>query len=183
MTGAPEEAAPEPRPAARSDLEAITAIYGHHVRHGLGSFELTAPTRAIMAERFEAIKASGLPYLVVERDGAVQGYAYAGPYRPRPAYRYAVENSVYVAPGFEGLGLGRLLLRRIIQDCTALGYRRMVAVIGDSENHGSIRLHEALGFTHAGQVPSVGFKHGRWVDVVILQRALGDGDRTLPPDN
>lgn len=174
--------APEPRPAANGDLEAITEIYGHHVLHGLGSFELTAPSLEAMAERFEAIKARGLPYLVVEREGAVRGFAYAGAYRPRPAYRFAVENSVYIAPGHEGRGLGRLLLRQVIRDCTDLGYRRMVAVIGDSANHASIRLHEALGFERAGLIPSTGFKLGRWVDVVILQRALGEGDRSLPPD-
>jgi len=119
---------------------------------------------------------------VTELDGKVSGFATAGPYRPRPAYRHAVEDTVYVAPGCERRGLGRALVSALIDDCTALGYRRMVAVVGDSANLSSIRLHEKLGFSQAGRIPSVGFKFGRWIDIVILQRPLGQGDRTLPND-
>lgn len=171
---------PRVRAARRKDLEAVQVIYAHHVSHGLASFELEAPDLETIIERYEALTARGLPYLVAELDGKVGGFATAGPYRPRPAYRHTVEDTVYVAPGCERRGLGRALLSALIGDCTALGYRRMVAVIGDSANLPSIRLHEKLGFSPAGRIPSVGFKFGRWVDVVILQRALGEGDRTLP---
>jgi len=175
-----EASVPRVRAARREDLEAVRVIYAHHVSHGLASFELEAPDLETIIERFEAVTARGLPYLVGELDGTVGGFATAGPYRPRPAYRHTVEDTVYVAPGRERRGLGRTLLSALIDDCTALGYRRMVAVVGDSANLPSIRLHEKLGFTQAGRIPSVGFKFGRWVDSVILQRPLGEGDRTLP---
>ena len=171
------------RDATEADLPAIQEIYGHHVRTGLGSFEETPPDLAEMTQRFAALRARGMPYLVAETAaGAVVGYAYAGPYRPRPAYRYALEDSVYVAPGQEGQGVGAALLGALIPRGEALGFRQMVAMIGDSGNLGSVRLHEKLGFAPAGVVKSVGYKLGRWVDVVILQRPLGAGDGTQPKD-
>jgi phosphinothricin acetyltransferase len=175
------------RPARPVDLPRIQEIYGHHVLHGLASFEETPPDLAEMTQRFEATLARGLPYLTAEavpREGPapeILGYAYAGPYRPRPAYRFTVENSVYVAPGLEGRGVGRALLEELILRCTALGLRQMIAVIGDSGHLPSIAFHESFGFTKIGTLNAVGFKFGRWVDSVILQRALGNGDGT-PPD-
>ena len=170
------------REAEVADLESITAIYAHHVRHGLASFEAVPPERAVMEGRYRAVLARGLPYLAAERDpgGAVSGFAYAGPYNERPGYRYTLEDSLYVAPEARGRGLGRALLTELLARCTALGYRQMLAVIGDSENQASIRLHEALGFRHAGSLAKVGFKFGRWIDCVIMQRALGEGAETLP---
>ena len=176
------------RDARRGDLAGIREIYAHHVLHGLASFEETPPDLAEVTRRFEATLALGLPYLAAEAGaestssevGVVQGYAYAGPYRPRPAYRYSVENSLYVAPGLEGRGIGRALLEELIRRCTALGFRQMIAVIGDSGHLPSIKFHESLGFTQAGHLRSVGFKFERWVDSVILQRPLGPGDASLP---
>lgn len=169
------------RDARDSDMAAVQAIYAHHVRHGLASFEEEPPDLAEIARRFAALGAAGLPYLVAETPGgAIDGYAYAGPYRPRPAYRYSVEDSVYIAPGRDGRGTGRALLEALVRRCTALGYRQMIAVIGDSGNLASIRIHERCGFARVGDLPSVGFKFGRWVDCVIMQRALGEGDTTLP---
>ena len=169
------------RDATSGDLEEIAAIYAHHVRHGLASFEETPPEPMEMDRRFQAIARRGLPYLVAEQDDSrVQGYAYAGPYRARPGYRYSVENSVYVAPGALGKGLGKALLEELILRCTNLGYRQMIAIIGDSENWPSIRLHESFGFRHVGTLSAVGFKFGRWVDSVILQRSLGAGESNLP---
>ena len=161
-------------------MAAVTAIYGHHVVHGRASFEETPPDLDEMNRRRAAVLAAGLPYVVVELAGAVQGFAYAGPYRTRAAYRYTVEDTVYVAPGAERRGLGRALLSEIVARCAAAGRRQMVAVIGDSASTGSIALHESLGFRRVGVLTSVGFKHGRWVDSVVLQRALGGGDETPP---
>jgi phosphinothricin acetyltransferase len=180
--GAPPHDRPRVRDATAADLGAVQAIYAHHVAQGLASFELEPPDRAAMTARFEETRRLGMPYIVAELAGEVRGFAQAGPYRTRPAYRFAVENTVYVAPGFERRGLGRLLLGALIERCAALGYRRMVAVIGDSANRPSIRLHEELGFVRAGLIPSVGFKFGRWVDSVLLQRPLGEGDATLPEE-
>ncbi len=168
------------RDAEIGDLEAVQAIYAHHVRHGLASFEETPPDLAEIEKRFRATLDSGLPYLVAELDGAIRGYAYAGRYRTRPAYRYTLENTVYVEPGFEGRGLGCALLGALVGRCEELGYRRMVAVIGDSANQASIRLHQRLGFRQCGLIPSVGFKFGRWVDSVLMERPLGAGDTSLP---
>ncbi|PWC29413.1 GNAT family N-acetyltransferase [Teichococcus aestuarii] len=168
------------RPATEADLPAITAIYGHHVRQGCASFETAPPDLPEMRRRFAAILAQGMPYLVAEQDGVVLGYAYAGPYRPRAAYRDTVENSIYVRADAAGRGLGRLLLGALLEACTARGARQMIAVVGDSDNIASIRLHEAMGFTLVGTLRSVGRKHGRWLDSVLLQRALGEGDATPP---
>jgi phosphinothricin acetyltransferase len=169
------------RAARDGDVPAIHAIYAHHVLNGFGSFEETPPDMAEIARRRSDFVARGLPYLVAEADGRVAGYAYASPFRPRSAYRFTVENSIYVDPAAGRRGIGRLLLAELIRQCTALGYRQMVAVIGDSRNTASIRLHAAAGFRDAGRLVSVGRKQGRWLDSVLMQRALGDGDRTTPP--
>ncbi|EFH12643.1 GNAT family N-acetyltransferase [Pseudoroseomonas cervicalis] len=168
------------RPAAEADLPAIAAIYGHHVAHGRASFETAPPDLDEMRRRHAAITGAGMPYLVAEAEGEVLGYAYASAYRPRAAYGNTVENSIYVRADAVGRGLGRQLLAALISACEALGFRQMIAVIGDSNNMASIRLHEAAGFTPVGTLRSVGRKHGEWLDVVLLQRALGEGDSTPP---
>lgn len=171
------------RPAIAADIAAIQAIYAHHVLHGIASFEEQPPDPAEVHRRLEEVQARGLPYLVAaarRADGAILGFAYAAPYRNRPAYRYALEDSVYVLPGMAGQGIGSALLEDLIRRCEGLGYRQMVAVIGDSANHGSIRLHARHGFRECGLLASVGFKHGRWVDSVFMQRPLGPGDTTPP---
>jgi L-amino acid N-acyltransferase YncA len=169
------------RPVCDADIPAIVAIYAHAVLHGTASFELEPPDETEMALRVRAVVDAGFPYLVAEKDGCVLGYAYAGLYRTRPAYRNSIENSVYVAPDAHRLGVGRALLSELIDIATRAGFRQMIAVIGDSGNAGSIRLHRALGFTFSGTIHSVGYKHGRWLDSVIMQRALGPGDAS-PPD-
>lgn len=169
------------RPAEPVDMAAVAAIYSHHVLNGLASFELAPPDTAEMTRRYRTVAALGLPYLVAETDGAVVGYAYAARYRERVAYRFTVEDSIYVAPDAGRRGIGHALLAELIDRCTALGYRQMVAVIGDSANVPSIGLHVRLGFRLVGVLPSVGFKFGRWVDSVLMSRALGDGDTSLPP--
>jgi phosphinothricin acetyltransferase len=169
------------RDSTDADIAAITRIYGHWVRHGLASFETEPPGEAEMARRREAVLAGGYPHLVAaDGAGTVLGYAYAGPYRTRPAYRFTVENSIYVAPEAARRGVGRLLLPALVERCTALGFRLMVAVIGDSANAGSIGLHAACGFSHAGLLPAVGWKHGRWVDSVLMTLPLGDGAERPP---
>lgn len=168
------------RPATPADLPDIQRIYAHHVLTGLASFEETPPDLAEMTRRFSGLVEAGFPYLAAELDGRVVGYTYCGPYRPRPAYRYSVENSVYLAPEAAGRGLGRRLLEALIERATAIGKRQMVAVIGDSANHASIGLHQALGFRRVGTIEGAGFKHGRWVDSVLMQRALGPG-LSAPP--
>lgn len=168
------------RAAGRDDMPAVQAIYAHHVLNGLGTFEEKPPSLDEMTRRWQAVVEADMPYLVAVDDGAVMGYAYAGVYRPRPAYRYAVEDSVYVAPGAARRGHGRRLVETLIAHCTAKGFRQMLAVIGDRDNLGSVGLHRHLGFAEVGRLPSVGFKFGRWVDVVVMQRALGDGDTTPP---
>lgn len=168
------------RDASEADMPAVQAIYAHHVIHGTASFEVQAPTVEQMLRRQADVRANGLPYLVAERDGEVVGYGYATLYRPRPAYRFTVEDSVYVRDGMAGMGIGQALLALIIQRCVDGGQRQMVAIIGNSENVASIRLHERLGFGKVGVLHSVGFKHGRWLDTVIMQRALGEGDGNLP---
>jgi phosphinothricin acetyltransferase len=168
------------RPAVPGDVSAVAAIYNHHALHGLGTFEEAGPPVAEMAARMAAVQDQGLPYLVAEKHGAVLGFAYAGPFRARSAYRFTVEDSVYVAPEAVGQGVGRALLSAVIAACEALGLRQMTAVIGDSGNAASIGLHQALGFSHKGVFTGVGFKHGRWVDVVFMQKALNGGDETPP---
>lgn len=168
------------RPATSADIPAITAIYGPNVREGIASFEYEVPDEAEMGRRQSAVLAAGYPYLVAEMGGAVAGYAYASAYRSRPGYRFACENSVYVAPPAQGKGVGKALLTRLIDDCTALGYRQMIAVIGNLGNHGSIALHRATGFTVVGVLPSIGWKLDRWVDCVLMQRSLGEGDTSSP---
>jgi len=171
---------PGVRASRPDDLPAIAAIYAHHVLHGLASFELLPPDVNEMARRRAEVLARGLPHLVAEAGGQLAGYAYAAPYRERPAYRYALEDSVYIHPDCIGRGIGRALLQVLIETCTGAGYRQLIAVIGDSGNAGSIGLHAACGFARTGLLPSVGFKFGRWVDSVLMQKALGEGDRTLP---
>lgn len=168
------------RAAKLTDIAAITAIYRPSVLTGTASFELEAPDDAEMQTRMQAILEAGFPYLVAERDGHVLGYGYLGAYRPRAAYQWSVENSIYVAPEAQRTGAGRALLQALIDVATTRGYRQIVAVIGDSQSHGSIGLHTALGFTHSGTVRSVGFKHSRWLDQVIMQRIIGAGDTTSP---
>ena len=173
---------PTIRDAVEDDLARVQAIYAHYVINGLASFEYQPPDLAEITRRFRATRQTGLPYLVAELGGRVVGYAYAGPYRTRPAYRYSVENSVYVAPEALRRGVSRALLERLIELCTEAGARQMVAIIGDSANLASISAHERLGFTRAGQLQAIGFKHGRWVDSVIMQLPLGPGESTLPED-
>jgi L-amino acid N-acyltransferase YncA len=168
------------RAATEADATALAAIYGAAVLHGFGTFEEVPPSPQEMDGRRRAVQDRGLPYLVAEADGAVLGFAYAGPFRPRAAYRYTLEDSVYVAPESQGQGVGRAVLSAVIAACEALGVRQLVAVIGDSRNEGSIALHRALGFQPAGVHKSVGFKHGRWVDIVLVQKALNGGDDSLP---
>lgn len=169
------------RDAREADLAAVQAIYAHHVLTGLGSFEEQPPDLHEIGKRFRAIAEAGLPYLVAELDGRVVGYAYAGPFRPRPAYRHTVENSVYVAVGMDGRGVGRALLTALVERCTALGRRQMVAVIGGGyENAASARIHAALGFKEAALLKSVGWKFGRWLDVLMMQRQLGPGADAPP---
>jgi L-amino acid N-acyltransferase YncA len=175
------EAAVQIRNAEESDMPAIQAIYWHHVMHGFGSFEEAAPDVTEMTRRWCLICDQGLPFLVGVIDGSVLGYAYVGPFRPRSAYRHTIEDSIYISPDAQRRGIGRLLLEELITRCTDMGFRQMVAVIGDSGNMASIKLHLAMGFRYAGSLLSVGFKFGSWVDSVMMQRALGEGDANLPP--
>jgi L-amino acid N-acyltransferase YncA len=168
------------RPTAAADLPAVTDIYAHAVRFGTASFELIAPDLAEMTRRFETLADGGFPYFSAVLDGRVIGYAYAGPYRPRPAYRFTVENSVYLQPSIHRRGIGRQLLQRLIDECQAQGFRQMIAVIGDSANSASIGVHYKCGFQMIGTHPNVGFKFGRWLDSVLMQLALGEGGTALP---
>jgi phosphinothricin acetyltransferase len=170
------------RPSAPADLPAITAIYGWNVLNGTGTFELDAPDEVEMSRRRDDVLAKGLPWLVVERAGAVQGYAYASHFRPRRAYRFCVEDSVYLAADAQGQGLGRLLLVELMARCEAAGARQMLAVIGDSANLGSVGVHRTLGFEHVGVMKAAGWKFERWLDVVVMQKALGPGAATDPVD-
>jgi L-amino acid N-acyltransferase YncA len=170
----------EIRAASAADLPAITEIYEHAVRYGTATFELIPPDLTEMTRRFGALIDGGFPYLVAALEGRVIGYAYAGAYRPRPAYRFTVENSVYLQPAIHRRGIGLQLLQRLIAESEQRGYRQMIAVIGDSANAGSIGVHARCGFQMIGTHPDVGFKFGRWLDTVMMQRALGDGGNTLP---
>lgn len=169
------------RDATEADAPALAAIYADAVLHGFGTFEEDPPSAADMDSRRRAVQEKGLPYLVAELDGQVLGFAYAGPFRPRAAYRYTLEDSVYVSPDAKGQGVGRAVLSAVIAACEALGIRQLMAVIGDSANAGSIGLHRSLGFEQTGVGRSVGFKHGRWVDIVHMQKPLNGGD-SLAPD-
>ncbi len=160
------------RNSVPDDIPAVTAIYGHAVENSRGSFETAPPSAQEMTSRRNVILQEGLPYIVAERNGAVVGYAYAGPYRPRRAYRFTVENSVYVDRNARGLGIGKLLLKQIISDCKEAGKKQMMAVIGDSQNTGSIKLHESVEFQHVGVLGNVGYKFDQWVDVVLMQKSL-----------
>ena len=170
------------RPVAAADLAAVADIYAHYVLHSTVSFEEVPPGAEVMAQRHAAVTSQGLPYLCAQIDGAVVGYAYAGPYGTRTAYRFTVEDSVYIAPEFQGRGVGKALLSAVIAHCEAMGLRQMLAVIGDAANAGSIGVHAALGFTHTGVLKASGWKFDRWLDVVLMQRSLGTGDTTPGTD-
>lgn len=168
------------RSATAEDAPAMAGIYADAVLHGLGTFEETPPGPEEIGRRMQAVLASELPWLVAEAEGRMLGYAYASPFRPRAAYRYTAEDTVYVAPNAKGRGVGRALLAALIEACEARALRQLIAAIGDSGNAASIRLHEVCGFERVGLAPALGFKHGRWVDVVWMQRALGEGARSNP---
>ncbi|HSV35333.1 MAG TPA: GNAT family N-acetyltransferase [Ramlibacter sp.] len=168
------------RPSRDPDLPAITAIYAHHVLHGTGTFETTPPTQADMAARRADVLGKGLPYLVAEEGGQVLGFAYCQWFKPRPAYRFSAEDSIYLHPDAAGRGLGRALLGELAQEAEARGVRKLIAVIGDSANAGSVGVHRSLGFTPVGVLKSCGWKFGQWLDVVLMEKALGEGDTTAP---
>jgi phosphinothricin acetyltransferase len=168
------------RPATTADREALAAIYGHHVLTGFGTFEEVPPSADEMEQRRQAIAARGLPYLLAEDAGRVLGFAYAAPFRLRAAYRYTAEDSVYIAPEAIGRGVGRAVLAAVLDACGRMGLRQIVAVIGDSGNAASIGLHQALGFEPIGVATGFGYKHGRWVDLVLMQKALNGGDGRAP---
>jgi len=172
----------EIRPADVTDIPAITAIYAEEVLERTATFELEAPDVAEMTRRYAALTDSGFPYLIAASDGVVSGYAYAGPFRPRPAYRFTVENSIYLAPAFQRQGIGLLLLEELIARSAASGLRQMVAVIGDSANQASIRLHARAGFSMIGTLANTGLKFGRWLDTVLMQRALGEAATANIPE-
>lgn len=170
------------RPAISADLERITDIYADAVLHGTATYELEPPGLAEMAVRFANLMAGQFPYLVAEKGGLVLGYAYAGPFRPRPAYRFIVEDSVYIAPEAKGQGVGWLLMQALIEASRSAGFRQIIAVIGDGHSDSaSVRLHEKLGFRHAGRLEGSGYKHGRWLDTVFMQLEM-NGGAGLPPD-
>lgn len=171
------------RPSQDEDLAAITRIYAHHVLHGTGTFETTPPTEGEMAGRRADVLGKGLPWLVIEVDGQVMGFAYGNWFKPRPAYRYSVEDSIYMAPESAGKGLGKLLLTELLAQCERAGVRKVMAVIGDSANAGSIGVHKALGFEQVGVVQSCGWKFGRWLDIVLMQKSIGLGDSTPPQES
>jgi phosphinothricin acetyltransferase len=168
------------RPVEPEDIRDITAIYSHAVQHGTASFEIEPPNEKEMTTRRKILVDSGYPYLVADVGGRIAGYAYAGPYRPRIAYRNTVEDSVYVHPRAHRHGIGRMLLSTLIEQAEARGFRQMLAVIGDSAQQASIELHRAHGFLPVGTFVNIGFKHGRWLDSVLMQRRLGAGAETLP---
>jgi L-amino acid N-acyltransferase YncA len=167
-------------PATPEHLPAITAIYAHEVRTGTATFELEPPDLAEMTRRYETLTANGFPYIVAVMEDVVVGYAYAGPYRPRPAYRFTVENSVYLDPSAQGRRIGTRLLQALIEASEQRGYRLMVAVIGDSANIASIGVHTTTGFRNVGTFKNVGLKFGRWLDTVMMERPLGEAERTIP---
>lgn len=168
------------RDVAPADLPSIRAIYAHAVTHGTASWEWEPPSLEELDRRKQAIVDAGFPWIVAAEAGQVLGYAYASSYRPRAAYRWTCEDSIYIAPDAQGRGLGRLLLSDLISRCTVLGFRQMVAIVGDANSRPSVSLHTAMGFTPAGVIRNAGFKHGRWLDQVLMQRELGAGSSTLP---
>lgn len=173
---------PQIRPSREDDLPAVTAIYAHHVLHGTGTFETEPPSLAEMTARRADVLGKGLPYLVAEVDGQVRGFAYCNWFKPRPAYRFSAEDSIYVATGCEGQGLGRHLLAELMTQAEAAGLRKLIAVIGDSANHGSMGLHRALGFEDVGVLKSCGWKFGQWRDAVLMEKVLGEGSSTAPTE-
>ncbi|MBF2717936.1 GNAT family N-acetyltransferase [Agrobacterium vitis] len=170
------------RAAIPADIPSITEIYRHAILTGKASYEITPPDEAEMAQRMEMIASQSYPYIVAEDgDGGLLGYAYASAFRTRPAYRWLVEDSIYLAEAAQGKGIGKALLADLVAQCTALGFRQMIAVIGGA-NPASIGVHRSLDFTHAGGINGSGFKHGTWLDTVFMQRALGEGNQTLPDE-
>ena len=168
------------RPSQPEDLSAITAIYQHHVLNGTGTFEIEPPTQEDMAARRSDVLGKGLPYLVIEAAGQVQGFAYCNWFKPRPAYRFSAEDSIYLAPDAAGKGWGRLLLAELCRAAEQSGIRKLIAVIGDSANAGSIGVHKSVGFEAVGTVKSCGWKFNRWLDIVMMEKALGHGDKRSP---
>jgi phosphinothricin acetyltransferase len=168
------------RPSRDTDVAAITAIYSHHVLTGTGTFEVTPPTESDMSARRADVLTKGLPYLVVEDASGVVGFAYCNWFKPRPAYRFSAEDSIYLAPRAHGKGLGRLLLQELMAQAERAGVRKLIAVIGDSANQGSIGVHNGCGFTHVGVLSACGWKFDRWLDVVLMERSLGQGATTNP---
>jgi phosphinothricin acetyltransferase len=168
------------RPSTDADVPAITAIYAHHVLHGTGTFETTPPTEQDMTTRRLDVLARGLPYLVAEQGGKVLGFAYCQWFKPRPAYRYSAEDSIYLHPDAAGQGLGKKLLAELVHQAEVAGVRKLIAVIGDSGNAGSIGVHRTLGFQKVGVIQSCGWKFGRWLDIVLMEKSIGEGDRTPP---
>jgi phosphinothricin acetyltransferase len=168
------------RPSSEADVPAITAIYAHHVTHGTGTFETTAPTEADMAARRADVLSKGLPYLVAELDGRVLGFAYCQWFKPRPAYRFSAEDSIYLDPDAAGQRIGNKLLTELTKQAEAAGIRKLIAVIGDSANARSIGVHRAVGFRHVGTIESCGWKFDRWLDIVLMEKSLGQGNRTAP---
>jgi phosphinothricin acetyltransferase len=171
----------EVRDGEAADVPQVHAIYAHHVLHGFGTFDEVPPDLSAIDEKWRGVAASGLPWIVADDAGVVAGFAFASIFRPRAAYRYSVEDSVYVRDDRRGRGIGAMLLKRLIARCEAAGARQVIAVIGDSKNTGSIALHRKAGFDHSGVIKGAGFKLGRWVDIVMMQRALNGGDSTAPP--
>jgi len=171
---------PTIRPSRDEDISAITAIYAHHVLHGTGTFEIDPPNEADMTSRRADVLARGLPYIVAEKEGQVLGFAYANWFKPRPAYRFSAEDSIYVADAARGLGVGRKLMTALCESAEKAGVRKLLAVIGDSANTGSIGVHRSAGFTEIGVMRSVGWKFGAWRDIVLMEKTLGAGDTTSP---
>jgi L-amino acid N-acyltransferase YncA len=168
------------RPTSDADITAITAIYAHHVLHGTGTFETSAPSAAEMMARRQDVLSKGLPYLTLEDDSGVLGFAYCNWFKPRPAYRFSAEDSIYLSPTAAGRGLGRLLLEELATQAERAGIRKLIAVIGDSTNKGSIGVHQACGFTYVGILSACGWKFDRWLDVVLMERRIGMGDMSAP---
>jgi phosphinothricin acetyltransferase len=170
------------RPSRDPDVAAITAIYSHHVLHGTGTFETTPPSESEMAARRQDVLAKGLPYLVIEEGGRVLGYAYCQWFKPRPAYRFSAEDSIYMHPDAAGKGLGKVLLAELMKEAEAVGVRKLIAVIGDSANTASVGVHKALGFAPVGTIKDCGWKFDRWLDIVIMDKAIGEGATTRPAE-